>query len=155
MVFPSVGQYLRIPGLPGLYAALRIRELELNCVAERIRQLIWQCLSLGFSIFEIHLAEIGGLFGVHSGLQVGLFREVAPARMAVFCALARLEMLHFELGVVPALYNSDDSPGLIGPDVVADDGKRSFGFVAGQRHPNGSSFRDILTMIGTACPHVG
>lgn len=92
-------------------------------MAERIREPIWQCLRLGFSNFEIHLADMGCLFGIHSGLQVGFLQKVAPARVAVFRALTSLEALDFEFGVVPSLDNGRDSPGLIGPDVVTDNGK--------------------------------
>ena len=116
-------------------------------MAERIREPIWQCLRLGFSNFEIHLADMGCLLGIHSGLQVGFLQKVAPARVTVFGALASLEVLDLELGVVPSLDDGYDSPGLIGPNVVADDGKRSFGFVARQRHPTGNAFRDIFILI--------
>ena len=91
--------------------------------------------SLRFANFQLHLPQVGGLGRIHSCLQVGLLYKVAPAGMTIFRALPGFEMLHPDLGIVLALDHQHHSPGLVGPDVVANDGVGSLGFFACQKFP--------------------
>jgi hypothetical protein len=90
---------------------------------------------------------MGGLLGTHSSLQAGFLHKVAPARVTVFRTLTGLEVLDFQFCVVLSLDDGYDSRGLIGPNVVADDGKASFGLVTCQRPPAGNALRGIFMMI--------
>ncbi len=66
--------------------------------------------------------SIGGLGGIHSGLEVGFLNEVAPAGVTIFRTLAGFEVLHFKFGVFLAFDHQHHPTRLVSPDVMADDG---------------------------------
>lgn|SRR5258708_902029 len=70
--------------------------------------------------FQVALAGVGGLGGVHAGAEAGFFQEIAPAFVSVRRALAVLIFPHGGFGVLAALDDFDYSGRDIGPDVVAD-----------------------------------
>jgi hypothetical protein len=88
---------------------------------------------LGFANLQIPLPEVGGFGGVHSGPEFGFFEEVTPAFVAVGRALAFPELLHGRFGVLATVDHLDDARGLVGPDVMADEGVGSSGIVASQK----------------------
>ena len=71
--------------------------------------------------FEVALAGVGGLDGVHASAQSGFFEEVTPAFVGVRRALAVLVFTHGGFGVLPALNDFDYSSGHIGADIVTDE----------------------------------
>jgi len=82
--------------------------------------LIWNCLR--FPHFQLHLTEVGSLGWIHSGLEVGFLYKVPPSGVTIFRALSGFKVLDSDLGVFLALDYQHHSPGLVGPDVVANDG---------------------------------
>src|SRR5206468_2159670 len=87
-------------------------------------------LRFALAAFQVGLAAMRGSDGAGAGLDLCLFREIAPAGVAVFRALAVLVLLHGGLGAVLAADNLDHAAGFISADVVADDGIGKIGFVA-------------------------
>lgn len=101
-------------------------DYELNYRSRRLQ-------GLGLSNFQFHLTKVGGFLRVGSGHQFALFQKVAPAQLPVFRALTNFELPHGRFRILPALDHPYDSTGLIGPDVVADNGVTGSGFVACQK----------------------
>lgn len=92
----------------------------------------------GFANLQVSLAAVGGFDGIHAGPEFGFFQEVAPAFMGVGRGLTILVFAHGGFCVLAAVDHLDHSGGLVGTDVVADEGVGRSGFVAGQ---SGSVFQ--------------
>jgi hypothetical protein len=92
-------------------------------------------LGLAFAGFEVRLPPARGFGRAGAGLDLGLLRKIAPAGVAVFRALAHFVLLHRGLGIALAPDDLDHSPGLVGPDVVTDDGVGESRLVARQEDP--------------------
>src|SRR5450755_129314 len=115
-------------------------------------------LRLALAGLEVGLAAVGSVDGAGAGLDLGLFRKIAPAGVTVFRALAVFVLLYGGLGTVLAADNLDHASGLIGADVVADDGVGKTGLVARrQRRPPCASKSQGLAERraghGTVCCH--
>ena len=74
----------------------------------------------GFAKFEVPLAGVGGLDGVHAGSQTGFFQEESPAFVSVRRALTVLIFAHGQFRVLPAMDYFHHSSGHVGAHVVAD-----------------------------------
>jgi hypothetical protein len=74
-----------------------------------------------------------GLGGIGSSLEFSLLDEITPAFVAVGRTLAFFELLLCHFGVLLAFDDFDYARGLIGSDVMADDGIDCDGFFACQR----------------------
>ena len=88
----------------------------------------------GFAVFEGDLAEVGGFLRIGAGFEVGLLEEIAPAGIAVLGVLTGLQVVESGLSGLESFGDFDDSAGLVGADVMPDDGVGGFGFFAGQRY---------------------
>jgi hypothetical protein len=69
--------------------------------------------------FEVALAGVGGLGGIHAGAEAGFFEEVAPAFVSVRRALAVLVFAHRGFGVLASLDDFDYSSRDIRAHIVA------------------------------------
>jgi len=87
-------------------------------------------LRLAFTAFEFGLTAVSRFDRIGPGLDFTLLQKIAPAGVAVFGTLACFEFLYRDLGRLLAADNLDYTSGLIGADVVADDGVRKCRFVA-------------------------
>ncbi|MFZ3212060.1 MAG: hypothetical protein WA188_11150, partial [Terriglobales bacterium] len=90
-------------------------------------------LGLSFADIHAHLPHRGGLLRVHAGLQIGFLQEVTPPRQAIGSALSTLEVLNRYLGFAATFDYGHDTAGLVGPQVVSNDGKRCCEFVSHQK----------------------
>jgi hypothetical protein len=87
-------------------------------------------LRLTLAGLEIGLAAMRGFDRVGSGLDLGLLREITPARVAIFRTLAVFELFDGGLGVVLSADDLNHPAGLIRPNVMADNGVGKCRFVA-------------------------
>jgi hypothetical protein len=79
------------------------------------------CGLFGFSQFEVSLAGVGRLAGIHAGSQTGFFEEIAPAFVGIGWTLTVLIFAHGSFGVLASLDNFDYAGGHVGANVVADE----------------------------------
>ena len=84
---------------------------------------------LALAAFEFFLAMLGGFGGAGSGLDPGFFDEVSPAGVAVFGGLRVLVFLGGGFRALLAPRDLNDASGLVGTNVVADDGVSGRSFV--------------------------
>jgi hypothetical protein len=85
-----------------------------------------QASGLGLLQIKPQLAKLGRLGGIDSGLQIGLFHKVAPARAAVFLSLAPFEIVEGSLRVCGSFDDGHNSTGYVGLLVEPNDHKRMF-----------------------------
>lgn len=112
---------------------------EIASFCRRIGEGIATALLFGFPIFQVFLAKFGGFRGIHAGFQFCLFKEIAPALVAIRGALTIFQFLDRGLHILAALNNLDYSRRLVGADIVPDDDVRVVGFVAFQEDSVGIS----------------
>jgi hypothetical protein len=98
-----------------------------------VDQSAWLLKRVGFSIVQLYLAKAGGLRGIQSRFQAGLFEEIPPARVMIRRALGDRQFFECCFRVLPAFDDLNHTCGLVGADVVADNDVRSAGFFACQR----------------------
>jgi hypothetical protein len=77
-------------------------------VGQPIFASVLQALSLGFLKIKPKLPKSGRLRRVDSGLQIGFFEEITPARAAVFLALAPFEIVESSLGALRSFDDGND-----------------------------------------------
>jgi hypothetical protein len=87
-----------------------------------------------FPNFQTSLAEVGSFLRVHARLKVRFFQKVAPTGVPVFRALCPFELDNRGLSLIFSPNHGHDTAGLIGSDIVSNNGVGSFGVVPRQRH---------------------
>jgi hypothetical protein len=92
-------------------------------------------LRLTLAGLKIGLAAMGGFDRVGAGLDLGLLREITPARVAIFRTLAVFVLFYGRLGVVFSADDLNHPAGLICPNVMADNGVGKCGFIARRQRP--------------------